>query len=192
MRWFTLMLVIATATVAGADSLSEQEQTAIQRAAEHAAASVVQIQTVGGLEKIGRVLGNAGATSGVVASEDGHIISSAFNFITQPASIIVTLPDGSKHAARIVSRDRARMLVLLKIDADQPLLEPDVVPRDALRVGQWAIAVGKTYDPATPNISVGIVSATNRIWGRAIQTDAKVSPVNYGGALVDIRIPCET
>ncbi|TXT36543.1 MAG: PDZ/DHR/GLGF domain-containing protein [Planctomycetota bacterium] len=26
----------------------------------------------------------------------------------------------------------------------------------------------------------------NRVWGKAIQTDAKVSPVNYGGALVDV------
>ena len=34
---------------------------------------------------------------------------------------------------------------------------------------------------------VGIVSATHRIWGKAIQTDAKISPANYGGPLVDIR-----
>ncbi len=27
----------------------------------------------------------------------------------------------------------------------------------------------------------------NRIWGKAIQTDAKISPNNYGGPLVDIR-----
>ena len=27
-----------------------------------------------------------------------------------------------------------------------------------------------------PNVSVGIVSALNRIWGKAIQTDAKISP----------------
>ena len=38
-----------------------------------------------------------------------------------------------------------------------------------------------------PNISVGIVSGLNRIWGKAIQTDAKISPSNYGGPLVDIQ-----
>src|SRR5207249_3376457 len=32
----------------------------------------------------------------------------------------------------------------------------------------------------------GIISAMGRIWGKAIQTDAKVSPVNYGGPLVDL------
>jgi serine protease Do len=30
------------------------------------------------------------------------------------------------------------------------------------------------------------VSAVGRIWGKAVQTDAKISPVNYGGPLVDI------
>ena len=36
-------------------------------------------------------------------------------------------------------------------------------------------------------MSVGIVSALKRIWGRAVQTDAKVSPINYGGPLVDVE-----
>ena len=38
-----------------------------------------------------------------------------------------------------------------------------------------------------PSISVGIVSAVHRVWGKAIQTDAKISPNNYGGPLVDIE-----
>ena len=54
-------------------------------------------------------------------------------------------------------------------------------------VGQWAIAIGRTFAADQTNISVGVISALNRIWGKAIQTDAKVSPNNYGGALTDIR-----
>src|SRR4029079_15050166 len=34
---------------------------------------------------------------------------------------------------------------------------------------------------------VGVVSATNRIWSTAIQTDARISPANYGGPLIDIH-----
>jgi serine protease Do len=56
-----------------------------------------------------------------------------------------------------------------------------------MQVGQWSIAVGRTFEQDEPNVSVGVVSATNRIWGKAVQTDAKVSPTNYGGPLVDIR-----
>ncbi len=37
------------------------------------------------------------------------------------------------------------------------------------------------------NVSVGILSALDRVWGRAIQTDAKISPNNYGGPLVDVQ-----
>ena len=56
-----------------------------------------------------------------------------------------------------------------------------------MRVGQWAIAVGRTFEGDRPNMAVGILSALGRIWGKAIQTDAAVSPNNYGGPLVDIR-----
>ena len=40
---------------------------------------------------------------------------------------------------------------------------------------------------APPQVSVGIISAKNRIWGKAIQTDAKISPSNYGGPLIDLQ-----
>lgn len=53
-------------------------------------------------------------------------------------------------------------------------------------MGQWAIAVGRTFEGNRPNVSVGILSAKGRIWGKAIQTDAIVSPNNYGGPLVDV------
>jgi serine protease Do len=67
------------------------------------------------------------------------------------------------------------------------MVVPQVVPRSEMSVGQWAIAVGRTFPGEMPNLSVGVLSATNRIWGRAIQTDAKISPNNYGGPLVDIH-----
>src|SRR5690606_26761884 len=49
-----------------------------------------------------------------------------------------------------------------------------------------ALALGKVFDAAVPNASPGILSAKNRIWGKALQTDAKTSPFNYGGPLIDI------
>ena len=64
---------------------------------------------------------------------------------------------------------------------------PELVPVDEIRVGQWAIAVGRSFRADRPNISVGIVSALGRMFGKVIQTDADVSTANYGGPLVDIR-----
>jgi serine protease Do len=78
------------------------------------------------------------------------------------------------------------MLVLLSVHPAAPLPVAEVSPLEETRVGQWAIAVGRTLSAEGPNMSVGIVSALDRVWGRAIQTDAKISPTNYGGPLVDI------
>ena len=163
------------------------EEQAIQRAVAAVAPSVVKIETLGGLERVGKVLIGTGPTTGLVVSEDGHIISSAFNFVQQPSSILVTLPSGGRAAATIVARDHSRMLVLLKVKTSEKLPVPVAVPRSEMAVGQWAIAVGRTYDQPGPNLSVGVLSALNRVWGRAIQTDAKISPNNYGGPLVDIQ-----
>lgn len=151
------------------------------------APSVVKIETVGGLERIGNMLVGTGPTTGLVVSADGFIISSAFNFISRPSSILVGLPDGTRTPAKLVATDHQRMLVLLKVSVDEPLVVPEAVPENEIQVGQWSIALGRTYDTPEPNISVGIVSGKNRIWGKAIQTDAKISPGNYGGPLVDIR-----
>ncbi len=123
----------------------------------------------------------------LIVSEDGYILSSAFAFAGKPSSILVTLPSGKRVSATIVARDTSRMLVLLKVAADEPLPVPTQVPRQELSVGQWTIAVGRTYPDSFPNVSVGILCAINRVWGKAVQTDAKVSPSNYGGPLIDIR-----
>ena len=63
----------------------------------------------------------------------------------------------------------------------------EIVPQAEMRVGQWAIAVERAFDASRPSMAVGILSALDRIWGKAIQTDAAVSPNNYGGPLIDIR-----
>jgi serine protease Do len=159
---------------------------AVKRAVRNASQSVVRIETIGGNDQVGDQMANTGATTGVVVSSEGHIISSGFNFAQEPSAIVITLPSKERLAAKIISRDRIRNLVLLKVEVTAPLTVPEPIDRSTLQVGQTTIAVGRTYSPETPNLSVGIVSATNRIWGRAVQTDAKISPSNYGGALIDL------
>src|SRR5580700_9901184 len=164
--------------------LDAQEEAAFRQAARALAPSLVRIQTVGGVDRVAGMLAATAATTGVVVSEDGWIVSSAFNFISKPSSILVQL-DKARYSARLVATDRLRMLTLLKVDAAglTPLRSDAHQP---VRVGQWAIAVGRTYDSPEPSIAVGIVSAVKRVWGKAIQTDAHVSPVNYGGLLIDL------
>ena len=185
---FAVVASLCVCSFAAAQTNIEQlEQQALYDAAAKVAPYVVRIETIGGLEKVGKVLTNMGPTSGVIVGEDGYIISSEFNFIQKPSSILVQLPSGKRKSAKVVSKDQSRKLVLLKIDVDEPLNVPEAAAKESIHVGEWAVTVGRTLPGEAFNMSVGIVSAKNRIWGRAIQTDANVSPANYGGALVDIE-----
>jgi serine protease Do len=191
--WIAATFVCLSCTIAArGDDLEQREETAMKAAVDHVAPSVVRIETLGGLETVGNILVGTGPTTGLIVSSDGYIVSSAFNFVQQPAQILVVLADGTRLPAHVVAHDHSRMLVLLKVpteglDIQRQLPVPEAAPVADLKVGQWAIAVGRTYDGNQPNMSVGIVSAVNRVWGRAIQTDAKISPANYGGPLVDVE-----
>jgi serine protease Do len=185
-RLLSILLCLAPLAAPAADSLLKLEEQAFKDAAATVAPSVVQIQTFGGLDRVGETLTGVGPTSGVVVSPDGYIATSAFAFASKPAAAVVRLPDGSQHDAKIVATDYSRMLTLLKIDA-AGLPVPETTPVADAKVGEWTVAVGKAFDPVVPNISPGVLSAKDRIWSKAIQTDAKTSPFNYGGPLLDVR-----
>lgn len=181
-----LLAVMVSAASAADDSLGDLEEQAFKQSAAIVDPVVIRLETVGGLERIGEVSTVTGPTTGLVVSTDGYILTSSFNFAGKPSSILAALPDGRRLPARLIATDRLRMLTLIKIDAEN-LKVARPAPMEEIRVGQWSIAVGRTYDGPLPSLSIGIVSALGRIWGKAIQTDAKVSPVNYGGALIDLK-----
>src|SRR5947208_8964857 len=157
-----LVLHVFAVPARAQDDVTSQEESAIRAAVERVAPSVVKIETIGGLERVGKVLISTGPTTGLVVDEAGYILSSAFNFVQKPSSILVTLPSGARAPAQIVARDNSRMLVLLKVNTSEKLTLPVAVPKSEMTVGQWAIAVGRTYDQPLPNVSVGVLSATGR------------------------------
>lgn len=177
---------IATTRAAAQDGLLSQEQAAFRQASNAVAPSVVQIEIFGGQELAGGELIAEGPTTGTIVGADGWIVSTLYSFRQQPASILVNLPDESRAPARIVARDFSRELVLLKIDVEQELPVAPTADSSPV-VGQWVVALGKTYDKVQATQSVGIISAMGRAYDKALQTDAKVSPINYGGPLVDLQ-----
>ncbi len=170
--------------------LLNQEQSAFMAAAREGGQCVVQIETFGGLERVGQELIAEGPTTGTIVAPDGWIISTLFSLRQKPASILVALPDGTRAPARIIARDYSRELALLKIDGypDLPFATPSrlLTEPPSQLVGRWVLALGKTYDKLQASQSIGIISAVGRAYDRAIQTDAKISPINYGGPLVDL------
>lgn len=189
------LLLVGPAPAQPPADLDALRQQAIREAAQRVAPSVVQIQTSGGTDVIGagprgaQVRKGIGPTTGVIVSADGYIISSAFNFANKPSSIDVAIPGRKERlVAKLVATDHTSMVVLLKVEATG-LPVPAAAPRQALRVGQTVLALGRTLEPNVerpPSVSEGIISALGRIWGKAVQTDAKVSPANYGGPLLDL------
>lgn len=190
-RWLVILvglvtLGLSTAASAQTPTLVGAEEAAFRAAVEQVAASVVQIETFGGLERVGEELVAEGPTTGTIVAPAGWIISTLYSFRQQPASILVTLPSGTRAAARIVARDYSREVALLKVDTEEILPVARFAPKSEVQVGQWTVALGKTYDKQSVSQSVGIISALDRAYGKAIQTDAKVSPINYGGPLIDV------
>jgi len=191
--WPALAALALFASLAGpaiaaedAKDLESLEQQAFRAAVDRVAPSVVRIETVGGLQRVGGVVFGTGPTTGLVVDAEGYIVSSAFNFINRPASILVRDAAGQLKPAELVATDHARMLVLLKIETDKPLPVPEIADPSTMRVGQWTIAVGRTFPGKDPNMTAGVLSAVRRVWGKAVQTDAIVSPSNYGGPLIDL------
>jgi serine protease Do len=185
-----LLLTLATAPTqssSAADDLALSEQQAFNAAAESVADCVVQIRTVGGLSQVDRQVLAQGPTSGLILTADGYIVSSAINFAQQPSSVLVQLPGGQQRPAEIVGHDTNRMLVLLKVKVDEDLPTPVAAPLSEVHVGDWAVAVGRTFTADRPNLSVGVVSALGRMHGRAVQSDVSASAANYGGPLVDLQ-----
>lgn len=127
-----------------------------------------------------------GATTGIIFTPDGYIVTSSFNFVRDPVLISVALSDGRRLAADLVARDQVRKIALLKIDATD-LPTPKWKARDEVRVGDWAVALGLGFGGDAPSITVGVISALRRMSGFAIQTDAKLNPANYGGPLCDVE-----
>ena len=140
---------------------------------------------IGGIRKQGE-----GNTTGVLIDSEGYIITSTFNFVNRPLIITVVTSDGVRRVAKVMGRDDSRKICLLKVEdpSELPELpEPEIADLNDIKVGQWALSMGVGYGDQSPAVSMGIISAKNRIGGRAIQTDANISPANYGGPLIDIR-----
>lgn len=162
------------------------EFKALRAAADRVSESVVQIETVGTANSAGEI--SIGAPiSGTVVDDEGHIITSLWGLQKTPASILVVLPDGKRLPAQLVARDYSREIVLLKVKSPEGLKPISIQRSGELTIGQWAVAVGRGITPKSASISIGIVSAQARMYGRAVQIDARVSPPFYGGPVVDIR-----
>lgn len=132
-----------------------------------------------------------GGASGVVLDDKGHILTNA-HVVEGAENIEVIGPDGERHQAKLVGRDRLTDLAVIKIEA--ALTPAPLGDSDQLRVGDGVIAVGNALNlEGGPTVTEGIVSALDRqivteatAMEDLIQTDAAINPGNSGGPLLNL------
>ncbi|MCK5074942.1 MAG: trypsin-like peptidase domain-containing protein [Calditrichia bacterium] len=140
--------------------------------------------------------------SGFIISDDGYIVTNE-HVVEDAAEIIVTTTDGEHRNAELIGIDKVSDLALLKIEGDKfPYIK--FGNSDDILIGEWSIALGNPFGlfelNDKPTVTVGVVSAIDRDWGRMdnsgrvyqdmIQTDAAINHGNSGGPLVNILGEC--
>ncbi len=178
----TLVSAILFSSASQADDLGN----AVRAAVKQVEPCVVRLRVIGGEQSVDGDKISSLVTTGVVISDKGEILTSQFALQGNPEAVLAENQSGQRTNVEIVATDHVRRLVLLKAREGQwTAAKP--APSSSVQVGQWSIALGRFYAPDSSNISVGVVSALNRIHGMAVQSDAKISPVNYGGPLIDLQ-----
>ena len=127
--------------------------------------------------------------SGVIVSEEGHIITN-LHVIDGAAEVLVTLSGGQSLPGKVLGADPGSDIAILKIDA--PGLRPlALADSEKVRVGQLVFAIGAPYG-LQESVTMGIISARDRFVSSEsinefFQTDAPINPGNSGGPLVNIH-----
>ncbi|MDG4648568.1 DegQ family serine endoprotease [Roseibacterium sp. SDUM158017] len=126
--------------------------------------------------------------SGFVISEDGYIVTN--NHVIEGADeILIEFRSGREIEAEIIGTDPNTDIALLKIDADEALPFVPFGDSEAMRVGDWVMAMGNPLGQGF-SVSVGVVSARERAlsgtYDDYIQTDAAINRGNSGGPLFNM------
>ena len=136
-----------------------------------------------------------GLGSGVIVNRDGYILTN--NHVIEDADEITVSFEKEEYDAKIIGRDPASDLAVIKIEKDD-LPTVKLGDSEDLEVGEWVLAIGNPFSNILQKtVTAGIVSAKGRrldqlgggsiTYQDFIQTDAAINPGNSGGALVNLK-----
>jgi serine protease Do len=134
-----------------------------------------------------------GTGTGFIVDKTGFIVTNS-HVVEEASKIKVTLADKSQHTAKLIGFDEATDLAVIKIDAGRDLQAAKFGNSDAVKVGDWVLAVGSPFG-FDHTVTAGIISAKGRngfssnpdsVFQSFIQTDAAINPGNSGGPLVNM------
>ena len=137
--------------------------------------------------------------TGFFIDADGFILTNE-HVICEAEQLWVTTDDRKVYPAIVIGSDPRADLAVLKIPASNMPVAKLAKPDQAVKRGQWTIAIGNPYGMAAEGemaMSVGVVSAVERslpklstkegrLYSNLIQTTAEINPGNSGGPLFNL------
>jgi serine protease Do len=132
--------------------------------------------------------------SGFIISPDGYVVTN-HHVVEEADEVEVTISDDHKVKAKVVGKDPATDLALLKVDDGKDLPYVALGDSDRVEIGEWVLAIGYPLIYGKTATS-GIISAKERKIGISqatssfenfLQTDAAINFGNSGGPLVNMR-----
>jgi serine protease Do len=201
----------AAARDSASQSVAQTRRTALVRAAESVAPSVVSVNVLRRQTVRPRSLFEdfflgpgvsrevQGLGSGFILDERGYVLTNE-HVVRGATEVVVTLADGRDVQAEIVGTDDVTDLALLRLtDPPEGLRPAPLGASDDLVTGEWVVAIGNPFgyllSNPEPTVTAGVVSGVGRniipgdgsrtYYLDMIQTDASINPGNSGGALVN-------
>jgi len=171
----------------------EQQTINVYKTANQA---VVNINTRGYVRDMWGVYPQEGSGSGVIIDASQGLVISNFHVIEnveKVGTVAVTLSNGKTYPAKVIGRDPANDIALLRIgNPPQDLVAIKFADSSKLLVGQRVFAIGSPFG-FSQTLTRGIISALERSLQidaqrqleHVIQTDAAINPGNSGGPLLD-------
>jgi serine protease Do len=128
--------------------------------------------------------------SGFIIDPAGYIVTNN-HVVDEGREIEVVLSEEKTFKARLIGKDEATDIALLKIESRTPLPAVTFADDTKVRVGDWVIAVGNPFGLGG-TVTAGIVSARGRdidqrAYNEYLQIDASINRGNSGGPTFDMR-----
>ncbi len=181
-------VIYKSVTLKDKDGNKIDKQLSVGQIADLASPTVVEITT----EQVttGMFMGQyvtEGAGSGVIISENGHIVTN-HHVVDGATKISIRTSDGTSYTAQLVGSDEQTDLAVLKVEATG--LTPAVIGEyKDCKVGDTVVAIGNPLGELGGTVTDGIISALDRdvtIDGQIMtlmQTNTAINPGNSGGGL---------
>jgi len=134
-----------------------------------------------------------GLGSGFILNAEGLILTN-HHVIANATDIRVRLSDNTEYVAKVIGKDAATDVALIKLNAPPKGLASVVLgDSDAIRQGDFVVALGSPFG-LRETATMGIISAKHRggvnsgnPYDDFLQTDAAINSGNSGGPLFNLR-----